>query len=58
VASTLNKPANNPCELTQSYSVESGNEVEMSKHEIMQMIQRDVFDPVERDTVYNLSRKG
>jgi 2-iminoacetate synthase ThiH len=25
----------------------------MTKHEIIQMIQRAGFDPVERDTVYN-----
>ena len=54
MASTLNKSANNPCELIHSYSVGFGNEVEMSKYEIIRMIQRAVFDPLERDTVYNL----
>ena len=40
-------------ELTHSYSVESGGEVKMTKQEIIEMIQRAGFDPVERDTVYN-----
>jgi len=33
--------------------VESGGEVKMTKQEIIEMIQRSGFDPVERDTVYN-----
>ena len=40
-------------ELTHSYSVEPNNEVKMSKQEIIEMIRRAGFDPVERDTVYN-----
>jgi aminodeoxyfutalosine synthase len=40
-------------ELTHSYSVESGGEVKMTKQEIIEMIHRAGFDPVERDTVYN-----
>jgi aminodeoxyfutalosine synthase len=40
-------------ELTHSYSVESNNEVRMTKQEIIEMIQRAGFEPVERDTVYN-----
>src|SRR3982750_2206867 len=40
-------------ELTESYSVEEGGEVKMTKQEIIEMIQRAGFDPVERDTVYN-----
>lgn len=40
-------------ELTHSYSVESNNEVRMTKHEIIQMINRAGFEAVERDTVYN-----
>ena len=32
-------------ELTHSYSVESNNEVKVTKHEIIQMIQRAGFDP-------------
>jgi len=40
-------------ELTHSYSVESAGEVKMTKHEIIQMIQRAGFEAVERDTVYN-----
>ncbi len=37
-------------ELTHSYSVESNNEVKMTKHEIIQMTQRAGFGAVERDT--------
>jgi len=33
--------------------VESGREVKMTRQEIVEMIQRAGFDPVERDTVYN-----
>lgn len=40
-------------EITHSYSVESGGEVKMSKREILEMIQREGFEPVELDTVYN-----
>ena len=40
-------------ELTHSYSVESNNEVKMTKHEIIEMIKRAGFEAVERDTVYN-----
>ena len=40
-------------ELTHSYSVESGGEVKMTKHEIIEMIERAGFEAVERDTVYN-----
>src|SRR4051794_19322902 len=40
-------------EVTHSYSVESGGEVKMTKQEIIEMIHRAGFDPVERDTVYN-----
>ena len=38
-------------ELTHSYANEG--EVKMTKQEIIEMIQRAGFDPVERDTVYN-----
>jgi 2-iminoacetate synthase ThiH len=31
----------------------SGGEVKMTKREIIEMIQRAGFEPVERDTVYN-----
>jgi aminodeoxyfutalosine synthase len=40
-------------ELTHSYSVESNNEVKMSKQEIIRMIESAGFEAVERDTVYN-----
>jgi 2-iminoacetate synthase ThiH len=40
-------------ELTHSYSVESNNEVKMSKQEIISMIERAGFEAVKRDTVYN-----
>jgi 2-iminoacetate synthase ThiH len=33
--------------------VESGGEVKMTKQEIIEMIQRAGFDPLERDTVHN-----
>ncbi|MGH9943429.1 MAG: aminofutalosine synthase MqnE [Pyrinomonadaceae bacterium] len=39
-------------ELTESYSVESNNEVKMSKEEIRQLIADAGFEPVERDTLY------
>ena len=35
------------------YGSESSCEVKMNKQEIIEMIQRAGFDPVERDTVYN-----
>ena len=38
-------------ELTHAYAAEG--EVKMTKQEIIEMIQRAGFDPVERDTVYN-----
>jgi aminodeoxyfutalosine synthase len=44
-------------ELTHSYSVESNNEVKMTKQEIIEMIERAAFEPVERDTVYNRVEK-
>jgi aminodeoxyfutalosine synthase len=44
-------------ELTYSYSVESNNEVKMSKQEIIEMIERAGFEAVERDTVYNRVEK-
>jgi aminodeoxyfutalosine synthase len=40
-------------ELTESYSVESNNEVKMSKQEIVTLIEDAGFEAVERDTVYN-----
>ncbi len=40
-------------EITHTYSVESGGEVKMTKHEIIEMIERAGFEAVERDTVYN-----
>ena len=39
-------------ELTESYSVESGGEVKMSKHEIAALIEEAGFEAVERDTLY------
>ena len=35
------------------YASESSCEVKMTKQEIIEMIRRAGFDPVERDTVYN-----
>jgi aminodeoxyfutalosine synthase len=40
-------------ELSESYSVESGGEVKMSKHEIAALIKDAGFDAVERDTLYH-----
>lgn len=45
-------------ELTHSYSVESNNEVKMTKQEIIKMIHRAGFEAVERDTVYNRVAAG
>src|SRR5881392_912684 len=40
-------------ELTESYSVESNNEVRMTKPELIGLIEEAGFEAVERDTVYN-----
>ena len=40
-------------ELSESYSVESNNEVKMNKLEIIALIEDAGFEAVERDTVYN-----
>ena len=40
-------------ELTESYSVESNNEVRMSKDEIAALISDAGFEPIERDTLYH-----
>jgi len=40
-------------ELSESYSVESNNEVKMSKQQIIALIEDAGFEAVERDTVYN-----
>src|SRR5438270_14064609 len=40
-------------ELTESYSVESKNEVKMTKPELIGLIEEAGFEAVERDTVYN-----
>ncbi|HET6889801.1 MAG TPA: aminofutalosine synthase MqnE [Pyrinomonadaceae bacterium] len=40
-------------ELSESYSVESNNEVKMSKAELIALIEEAGFEAVERDTVYN-----
>jgi aminodeoxyfutalosine synthase len=40
-------------ELSESYSVESNNEVKISKQEIIALIEDAGFEAVERDTVYN-----
>ncbi|MGB7926065.1 MAG: aminofutalosine synthase MqnE [Pyrinomonadaceae bacterium] len=44
-------------ELSESYSVESNNEVKMSKQEIIALIEEAGFEAVERDTVYNRVRR-
>jgi aminodeoxyfutalosine synthase len=40
-------------ELSESYSIESNNEVRMSRNEIVALIEDAGFEAVERDTVYN-----
>ena len=40
-------------ELTESYSVETNNEVKMNRSEIVALIEDGGFEAVERDTVYN-----
>src|ERR1043166_550205 len=40
-------------ELTESYSVETNNEVKMSKQEIVALIEEAGMEAVERDTLYN-----
>jgi aminodeoxyfutalosine synthase len=40
-------------ELSESYSVETNNEVKMSRQEIVALIEDAGFEAVERDTVYN-----
>jgi aminodeoxyfutalosine synthase len=40
-------------ELSQSYSIESNNEVKMSRSELVSLIEDAGFEAVERDTVYN-----
>jgi aminodeoxyfutalosine synthase len=40
-------------ELSESYSVESNNEVKMNKQEIIALIEDAGFEAVERDTIYN-----
>jgi len=44
-------------ELTHSYSVESNNEVKMTKQEIIKLIENAGFEAAERDTVYNRVEK-
>ena len=40
-------------ELSESYSIESNNEVKMSRSELVALIEEAGFEAVERDTVYN-----
>jgi len=40
-------------ELSESYSIESNNEVKMSRNELVNLIEDAGFEAVERDTVYN-----
>jgi aminodeoxyfutalosine synthase len=40
-------------ELTESYSIETNNEVKMTKTELINLIEEAGFEAVERDTVYN-----
>jgi len=45
-------------ELTESYSVETNNEVRMTKPELVSLIEEAGFEAVERDTVYNRIEKA
>jgi aminodeoxyfutalosine synthase len=45
-------------ELTESYSVETNNEVRMTKQELIGLIEEAGFEAVERDTVYNRVEKA
>src|SRR5437016_6990495 len=45
-------------ELTESYSVETNNEVRMTKLELIDLIEEAGFKAVERDTVYNRVEKA
>lgn len=45
-------------ELSESYSVETNNEVKMSKAELVALIEDAGFEAVERDTVYNRIERG
>jgi aminodeoxyfutalosine synthase len=40
-------------ELSESYSIETNNEVKMSRTELVGLIEEAGFEAVERDTVYN-----
>ena len=40
-------------ELSESYSIESNNEVKMARNELVTLIEDAGFEAVERDTVYN-----
>jgi aminodeoxyfutalosine synthase len=40
-------------ELSESYSIETNNEVKMSRGELVGLIEEAGFEAVERDTVYN-----
>ena len=45
-------------ELTESYSVETNNQVRMTKQELIGLIEEAGFEAVERDTVYNRVEKA
>ena len=45
-------------ELSESYSVQAGNEVKMSRTEIAALIEEAGFEAVERDTLYNRVERG
>jgi len=51
------RPSTTRSEFMERYASESSCEVKMTKQEIIEMIHRAGFDPVERDTVYNRVEK-
>jgi aminodeoxyfutalosine synthase len=52
-ANDLDGTITNGGELSESYSVESNNEVKMNKQEIIRLIEDAGFEATERDTLYN-----
>lgn len=52
-ANDLDRTITDGGQLTHSYSVESNNEVKMSRQDIIQLIENAGFEAVERDTVCN-----
>jgi aminodeoxyfutalosine synthase len=52
-ANDLDGTITNGGELSESYSVETNNEVKMTKDELIKLIENAGFEAIERDTLYN-----